>query len=554
MQGTHQNTTMQANNIHTELPARLAKDGADVIIAGGGTAGCVVAARLAAAFPNLTIVVIEAGSDNVGASVIYPALFIAHLAPDAPVISHHLAKPSPCVAGREIIIGSGRALGGGSSVNLLAYSRPPAVDFDAWDVPGWSGDEMIEYFKRFETYSGTGKEGVHGCEGPIGVSGGRFRTPRAEDAFLRAAGLVGLKEVDDVQSMRPAEVNAVQRMFRYVSPGTGRRQDAATCHLKPRLRDGKHPNLHVLVEHQIVRVIVDDVSKKAVGIECRPTPDLQPSRANEPATTIKARKMVVVSCGAVGSPLVLERSGIGSAEILERAGIPLVADLPGVGENYMDHQLLMYSYHSSLEPGETLDAAIRGEVDFEKLIRRDDPILSWNGQVAGGKFRPSTKEVAELGEEFKKAWDDGDFEKYPERPLMQLALVSAHAIAPLAPKSGQYFTLSVFNAYPHSRGHVHVTGPGLDDTPDIDSGFLSDEHGFDVKGYIWAYKRSRELARRMDTYRGEVANCHPPFPSTSGAAVSSTTTTTTIPYEAAPYSLEDIRNIEYTPEDDAVIE
>lgn len=111
-------------------------------------------------------------------------------------------------------------------------------------------------------------------------------------------------------------------------------------------------------------------------------------------------------------------------------------------------------------------------------------------------------------------------------------------------KTTEYIGLSNFTSYPFSRGHVHITGPSASDPLDFDAGFFSDPESIDVKKHVWAYKKQREFARRMDCYRGEFANWHPPFPATSGAACIDTTGP--LPADTPP--------IIYAPEDDAIIE
>jgi len=102
--------------------------------------------------------------------------------------------------------------------------------------------------------------------------------------------------------------------------------------------------------------------------------------------TIKANKLIVVSAGALGTPQVLERSGVGNQILLKKLGIPVVVDLPGVGENYQDHNLMFYPYKTSLDPSETLDGVLSGRKDFVKALEAKDPILGYNGI---GKFQPT---------------------------------------------------------------------------------------------------------------------------------------------------------------------
>lgn len=109
---------------------------------------------------------------------------------------------------------------------------------------------------------------------------------------------------------------------------------------------------------------------------------------------------------------------------------------------------------------------------------------------------------------------------------------------------GEYLGVSTFNLYPLSRGHIHITGPNIDDAPDFDTGFLSDSEDFDMKAHVYAYKVQREIMRRMNCYRGEVPEWNPPFAADSPAAILCTN-----------HPLPDgVPNIIYSPEDEAVLE
>lgn len=225
----------------------------------------------------------------------------------------------------------------------------------------------------------------------------------------------GWQEASDLQNMDTC--NAFARANRYVSLD-GRRQDTAHMYLHPLLNDGKHPNLHVLVESQAVRVLME--GKKAVGVVYRPNPRFQSDTAER---TVRAKRMVIVSCGSLTTPTVLERSGIGSPDVLKKAGVELVVDNPGVGRGYEDHHLLANGYYTNLEYGETIDHLARGEVDVPELFKNNDPFLSYNAQDASGKIRPTEEEVAALGPEFQKAWNE-HFRDKKDKPLCLMAMVN----------------------------------------------------------------------------------------------------------------------------------
>ncbi|KAH7146719.1 alcohol oxidase-like protein [Dactylonectria estremocensis] len=513
----------------------------DVIIVGGGTAGCIVAGRLAGADPSLSILVIEQGQDNYNVPTITnPALFLSHLAPTSTTAIFYKGNKAAQLGDREAIVPSGGTLGGGSSINFMMYTRAQRSDFDSWNTPGWSADEVLPYLKKLETYHGEDPDNIHGRDGPIHVSDGTLRSVNPESDFIKAAGEIGWPEIPDLQNLK--SINGFQRWKRYVSPD-GKRQDTAHRYLHPVLRDGQHPSLHVLVESSVVRILFDE-NKKAIGVECIPTPTFQPATglAKQPKQTIKARKLVVVSSGACGTPPILERSGLGDPKILERAGVPVVVDLPGVGRDYQDHNLVLYPYRTNLRPDETLDGILSGRSDAAQMMQENHKLLGWNGIDISAKLRPTDSEIAELGTEFQAAWDK-DFKHVPDRPLMLMGLVSCFLGDPTTVPPGQYVTTGNYTGYPYSRGHMHITGPEYGDPLDFDVGFLTDQYDIDLKKQVWAYKKQREIMRRTKMYRGELSLGHPAFLPNSPAACIET--------EAA---LSGVKDIAYSADDDKAIE
>lgn len=260
------------------------------------------------------------------------------------------------------------------------------------------------------------------------MSNGTYRATSSENQIVKAAADIGWPEAHDLQDLDSN--NNTQRWLRYISPD-GKRQDVAHAYLHPRLMDGKHPNLHVVVESQVVRVLFDD-NKKAVGVEYRANPafEIPVQGTIDPVRTIKARKMVVVSCGACGTPGVLERSGVGNPEILKAANVPVVADVPGVGHDYQDHHLILYPYKTDLPEDETLDAIVGGRMDAMKLVQDKHRLVGWNGIDFSSKLRPNTdEEIDALGPEFRAAWDK-DFKNDANRPLMLIAMINGYEELP----------------------------------------------------------------------------------------------------------------------------
>ena len=366
------------------------------------------------------------------------------------------------------------------------------------------------------------------------MSQGTFYSERAADQFVTAANEVGYPTVKDLQDLDTS--NGVQRALRFVGTD-GRRQDAASNYLHPRLEDGAHPNLHVLVETKVIKILFE--GKRAVGVEFKPNPAFQ--KEDNKVQRVKARKLVIVSCGALGTPLLLERSGLGDEAILNKVGVPVVAHLPGIGRNYQDHHLLIQTYHSALEPNETFDAPLAGRINMEELIKSNAPIMGWNGQDASCKLRPTEADVTALGPEFEAAYAR-DYLHTPNKPLALMALLGGFPGDPSTVEPGQYLATSLFTVYPYARGHVHITSPDPDADIAFETGFLKSD--LDVKKLIWAYKKQREIVRRMDVYRGEFVGAHPPFAEDSAAAL----------VRLDKPNDKNISDIHYTAEDDKIIE
>lgn len=266
---------------------------------------------------------------------------------------------------------------------------------------------------QLETYHGAGAKDLHGSNGPIIVSSGTYRATRVEDDFLAALKAVGYPEVEDLGDLDTN--NGAQRAMRFVAPD-GLRQDVAHSYLHPRLRDGKHPNLHVVVESKVLRILLDN--KRATGVV------YQPSSASHAAETrsVKAKKMVIVSGGAFGTPAILERSGIGNPQVLKKVGVQPIVELPGVGEGYEDHHLIGYPYKSSLNPDETHDAINGGRFDMENPETRK--LLGWNAADITAKLRPTASDVAALGPEFQEVWEK-EWEHNPNKPMAVMAAYNA---------------------------------------------------------------------------------------------------------------------------------
>ncbi|RFU31691.1 hypothetical protein B7463_g4649, partial [Scytalidium lignicola] len=456
----------------------------DIIFAGGGTPACVAAGRLARANPDLKILLVEGGRSSFEDPVVRtPALYMSHLAPES-----ETAIPSKYLNGCEAIVPMGGILGGGSAINFMMYTRAQGVDFDSWNTPGWTSEDILPLCKQLETFH-QDEPGIdrsrHGYNGPIHVSDGGFRARKTETLFCDTIKEMGMKEIVDLE-----DLNQV---------------------------DG----------FSVVRVVFDNSNPpRATGVECKPNAKHQPSLSfsNPVKSVINAKKLVVVTAGTLGSPQILERSGVGNPDVLKRVDIPVVSNVPGVGENYQDHNIIFYPYNTTLAPEETFDGIVSGRKDVSRARAAKEPIFEAAGPA------------------FQKCWAR-DYQPFPARPLILCCFINGFLGDQNLVEPGQYITLGPTTAYPYARGSIHITS--ADDVLEgyeFDNGFLSNP--FDVKAQVWGYKMSREIARRLPFCKGELALGHPAFPTRSRAALSELSYTSVAPDD----------KVEYSEQDDAVIE
>lgn len=333
----------------------------DYVIVGAGSAGCVLAARLSED-PDVTVCLIEAGPSDDVEAVRVPTMSAKLLRTryDWDYDSHD----EPALSGRRVFLPRGRVLGGTSSINAMIYARGNRLDYDGWDVPGWSYDEVLPYFRRSEDNE-RGESEFHGIGGPLAVSDTRSANPSAA-AFIDAAVEAGYAVNKDFNG---AEQDGFG--FFQLTQRDGLRESAASAFLSP-VRD--RPNLTVTTNLQVHRVLIE--RGRVIGVTGH--------RLNE-QVDIRAAREVIVCSGAYNSPQLLMLSGIGPADALRAHDLPVVADIAGVGQNLRDHPLIPLTYTHSRPEASLLTAGEPESVALFETARRG-PLTS-NGPEAGGFVR-----------------------------------------------------------------------------------------------------------------------------------------------------------------------
>lgn len=293
----------------------------DYVIAGGGSAGCALAARLAED-PSVSVCIVEAGGKGKDVFIRMPAGNGFVFGNPKLDWGYH-SEPQAGLNDRSIYFARGKALGGSSIVNGMIYMRGVAVDYEQWrqrGLTGWGYADVLPYFKRAEG-SRDRRDGYHGADGPLKTEPS-VNFGELDRAFIEAAKAAGHRELNDFNG---PERTGVARTDSTVSKGI--RQSAAIAYLahKPR-------NLTILTHRQIAKIVMDGT--RAVGVE---TLD---------GSVIRAEREVIVCQGAFGTPQLLMLSGIGPADHLLDHGIKPVIDAPDVGSNLADHVDVSIQYAS----------------------------------------------------------------------------------------------------------------------------------------------------------------------------------------------------------------
>lgn len=427
----------------------------DYIVVGAGSAGCTTAARLADAFPQATIALLEAGPSDDNVLVRTPLGIAALVARRTRYNWMFRTTPQPALDHRRTWQPRGRGLGGSSSINAMVYTRGHPADYDEWaslGCEGWGWNDVLPYFKRAEG-NVRGASAFHGADGPLCVS--ELRDVNVYSTrFVEAAVQAGFTRNDDFNGATQEGVGIYQ-----VTQHNGERWNAARAYLHSRER----ANLHVVTHAHALRIVFE--GRRAVAVEI----------AREGKTeTLRARAEIIVCAGAFGSPQLLMCSGIGAASALREHGIDVVHDAPTVGANLQDH--LDFTFQKRLRGDkDTVRLSIGSVPDWLSRIalyrRERRGLLASNIAEAGGFVKTDLSET---------------------RPDVQLhfcvALVDEHG---RKLHYGSGYSLHVCVLRPHSRGTVGIASRDTRVAPVIDPGFLNDSRDAD------ALLRGVKAARRI---------------------------------------------------------
>jgi len=444
----------------------------DLIIVGGGTAGCVLAERLSNS-GKLKVLLIEAGGRPASRFVSIPAGFPKLF--KTPLDWNLETEPQIAVKGRRIFTPRGKMLGGCSNMNAQIHQWCHPADFDGWETQGatgWGWSDVAPVFRAQECWTGDNSDDERGRRGPMFIAP-NVNTRSLTHAFIAAARQAGFGEQDRYNGCAYEGAFIVDLAHK-----NGRRFSAYDAYLNPAMR---RSNLEVITDAHVTKVIIE--KGRATGVALR--------RGNEEVTFTS--RGVVLSAGAFGSPQLLMLSGVGPAAVLAEFGLPVQVDAPDVGENLQDHPTLPVVFRA--RSTDTLKRA-ESPLNLVRYFVFKRGMLASNG-VEGIAF---------------KCVGNGN-ELAPNLEIMFLPFEARNQL--LEPPQEHAFCLAPAVVAPQSRGRLRLQGPDPLLPPQIDLGLLSDASGADASVLWEGVRLSRKIAATLPLASANAGEMRP------GASVNS---------------------------------
>lgn len=445
-----QNAALFSTGLVTSLThARFASAGSgkhgmagyDYVVIGAGSAGSVVANRLTED-PETRVLLLEAGSADTKPGIQVPSAWPILLGSE--VDWAYSTEGEPHLNNRKIFSPRGKVLGGSSSINAMIYIRGNSRDYNSWQAlgnQGWSYEDVLPYFKKSENQQ-RGASLFHGVDGLLFITDPLFPSPVSQ-RFVEAAIAQGYEQNSDFNGVQQEGAGLYQLTVK-----DGKRESTAVAFLRPIF---ERPNLTIQTGALVTRLLFE--GKRTVGVAYV---------QNGTEYQVRVNSEVILSAGAFDSPKLLMLSGIGPAKHLRALGIPVVVDLPGVGQNLQDHPIAAVAYQST----------------------QDLPLAPSSNLGEAGLFLHTEKSL-------------------DAAPNLQFTSGPILFVNPAFAREGPAFTIVSNITHPQSRGSVRLRSSSPFDPPLIRVNYLQDES--DMQMMVEGLKISRQIANSdvFNEFRGE---------------------------------------------------